>query len=493
MKEAPMNWDVSDTPVEPAQRPSGRKPPPFPVKIKDASGRPVRLPGVTPGKPQIGRQQREAAPRARSATMPMANPDASPVRNAGDTQNPQLDPGERSFDVSVPGVGVYRVPGKDPREASSRLSQWLQDGGDADVGNKFYDAAAMHAVPSPTHTGMTGEASVGGGSLGGFQRPMNVADEDRQMTYEQRLKEEIRKMVREVVRKKEGGGGFVLYGPNKGKKKSPKPAGEFPTRLAAKRAELARFPPKDADQLKKARKRLDKLLKDPKKRQDAERKDLTGRKPVKKVGKAAGARKPRKEAFVQSLSRALTERLFHEDEVPGSAWDERIGSLHPDAVASDKKLANFHKGMEHASFGALGDAHKAMVKALRGMAKVNPGDVAHDPQRKKTFMPVMLDCDGTEIGPVHLYIDGGHVKVEISQDARQQISDMEPDQARDLRGGLMSFQEDHLPKIDRAKKAWDERDAYLDKIHGKLEKHVGGMSGVEAHLARQLLNKQRRR
>ena len=44
-------------------------------------------------------------------------------------------------------------------------------------------------------------------------------------------------------------------------------------------------------------------------------------------------------------------------------------------------------------------------------------------------------------------------------------------------------------KIDQAKKAWDERDSYLDRIHNKLQKHLGNMSGVETHLAKALLGK----
>lgn len=314
------------------------------------------------------------------------------------------------------------------------------------------------------------------------------------MSYGESLKRAITDIVRETVRKKAGGGGYVLYGPNKGKRKKPKAAGEFPTRLAAKRAELARFPPKDPEQLKRARARLDKIAKDPEKRSKAERDDLSGRKKDKRTGPPAHARrKAARESVTRMLARDLQERLFHEDEIPGSPWDERISSLHPDAISSDRRLHALHKGIETASMGSLGDAHKSLAKVLRGMAKVNPGDIAHDQERGKTFMPVMLDCDGTEVGPVHLYVDGGHIKIEISQDARQQISGLEPDCARDLRGGLMSFQEDHLPKIDGAKKAWGARDAYLDKLHGKLEKHASGLSGVEHHLMKQLLAKGSRR
>lgn len=303
------------------------------------------------------------------------------------------------------------------------------------------------------------------------------------------FKEAVRAMVREVVRKKAGGGGYALYAPNKGKKKSPKPVGEFPTRLAAKNAELARFPPKDPEQLKKARSRLDKIKKDPKKRAAAERQDLSGRKRTKKSGAPARDRKKRKESLVRLMAQDLHERLFHEDEIPGSPWDERISSLHPDAISSDRKLHTLHRGMEKASIGALGDAHKGLSKALRGMVKVNPGDVSFDGDRKKTFMPVTLDCDGMEIGPVHLYVDGGHIKIEVSKEAREAIAQLEPDTARDIRGGLMSFEEDHLPRIDGAQKAWAQRDNYLNRLHGRLERHAAGLSGVEHHLMKGLLTK----
>lgn len=412
-------------------------------------------------------KKNEAAPaRARTDTRPLQPQGQAPQPPAGQQQQQAS-----SWDITVPGAGTWRVPGgteQEARQAVAELVNQQRPGMSA-------DPSRFTVVPSPQN-----EMTSGGG-VGGYQAPLSGNPN------EQRLRNAIREMVKEVVRKKAGGGGYQLYSPNKGKKKSPKPVGEFPTRIAAKKAELARFPPKDPEQLKKARKRMDKVMKDPKKRAAAERQDISGHKPPPKKKSA------KKEAFTRLLAAALRERLFRDDEVPGSAWDEKISSLHPDAIASDKKLAGHHKNIERASMGALGDAHKALAKALRGTAKVNPGDIAHDPDRRKTFIPVMLDCDGTEIGPVHLYVDGGHVKIEVSRDAREQIAGMEPPQARDIRGGLMSFEEDHLPKIDQAKKAWDERDAYLDKLHGKLEKHVNGMSGVEAHLAKQLLNKNGRR
>jgi hypothetical protein len=477
--EAPMNWDVSDTPEEPMQSRDPRKAPPIPVRVthvKDASGRPVKPPKFLPGATNAPYTRTRQEARAGTATLAPTGTDQTPPPGSSNSQ------GGRTWMVTVPGLGEYRVEDAGTaEEAKQGLATWFQE--DQEQGQaRYLDPKRFTVRPA-----MAGEG-VGAAAMGG-QAQTASPDE----AYEARLKEAIRAHVREVVRKKAGGGGYVLYGPNKGKKKNPKPAGEFPTRLAAKRAELARFPPKDPEQLKKMRSRLDKLNKDPKKRAAAELKDLTGRKAAKKSGSPAGSRKKKTEAIVRMMVRDIQERLFRDEEVPGSPWDERIDSLHPEALASDKKLAAHHKNMETASIGALGDAHKSLAKALRGMAKVHPGDVAHDPERRKTFMPVNLDVDGDEIGPIHLYVDGGHVKIEMSPDAREAIGKLEPPQARDLRGGLMSFEEDYLPRIDRAKKAWNERDAYLDKMHGKLKKQVGGMSDVESHLARQLLNKNRRR
>lgn len=470
IREAPMAWDHTDSePVSATKRP-GNKPPPIPIKVKDAGGRPPtqrRLPGVHEATPALapGQQPAAAPPPARR------RPD-KPTRQITPQPQQQAVSPSGSWDVAVPGKGTYRVQAANAEEAKNAIVTWFREDQEDPSQAIELDARHIQATPSPKEEG------VGAAAMGA----------QPQTSYESVLRSAITNLVKETVRKKAGGGGYVLYGPNKGKKKKPKPAWEFPTRLAAKRAELARFPPKDPEQLKRARARLDKINKDPEKRAKAEREDLSGRKKGKKSGSPARARKKAaRESLTRMLTRDLQERLFHEDEIPGSPWDERIASLHPDAISSDRKLHKLHKGIETASMGSLGDAHKALTKVLRGMAKVHPGDIANDPERGKTFMPVMLDCDGTEIGPVHLYIDGGHVKVEISQDAREQISGLEPDCARDLRGGLMSFQEDHLPKIDGAKKAWMERDNYLDKLHGRLEAHAGKLSGVEHHLLKQLL------
>lgn len=91
---------------------------------------------------------------------------------------------------------------------------------------------------------------MGAGAVAGFQAPLS--DEEKMSA----VRELVRKRVKEVVRKKPGGGGFVLYSPNKGKKGKPKAVGTFPDRASAKAAELARFPPKDPNKVAKLRKQV---------------------------------------------------------------------------------------------------------------------------------------------------------------------------------------------------------------------------------------------
>jgi len=387
----------------------------------------------------------------------------TPLQAAG-AAPAKTSPGESSWDVYVDGAGVYKVPASDEQSAKDRAAEWLSSGGDPDQAGKKFDPTAFQAV--------RGESAVGGSIGSGPQRPLSAEG----LKLFQSL---VNQRIQEIVRKKEGGGGYNLYSPNKGKKKNPKPVGEFPTRMAAKRAELDRFPPKDPEQLKRARARLDKLAKDPKKQQAAARKEM-------------GA-KAKKEALISKMSSTIAERLFHEDEVPGSPWDERLSGMDMDSLSSDKKLHKLMKKIELASNGALGDGHKTLSKVLRGLAKIGPGETMRDPDRGKMYMPLSLDVDGQEIGPIHLYIDGGNVCVEISQEAREMIGGLDPILAKELRGGLMSFQEDHLPKIDKARGPWSERDSHLDSLHAELEKTVGKMSGVQMHLARPMFAGRRRR
>ena len=431
--------------------------------------------------PTMGNTPRAPAQGAPAPTPVSQSQGQGPGRQRSGTQTQQvtphgMDPNAKQikFRVNVPGVGTYDTEADSPERAKLAIDAHLKSGDDPNVPARQARSMDMNwFTVEPVKEGLSSEG------LAHFRQLVN-------------------QRIQEIVRKKEGGGGYNLFPPNKGKKnKAQKAVGEFPTRLAAKRAELARFPPKDPEQLRRARARLDKLTKDPEKRQAQEREDLTGVKTAKKkksksTSKKAAPKKTTKEQIINRMVGELTERLFKEDEIPGSPWDERISSLDNDSLGSDKKLHKLLKNIEAASQGALGQSHKTLAKVLRGMAKVNAGDVMRDPDRGKMYMPISIDLDGDEIGPIHLYVDGGNVCIEISPEAREMIGGLDPSISKGLRGGLMSFQEDHLPKIDGPRKAWTDRDSYLDGLQGKLEKSVGGMSAVELYLAKQMMNKRRR-
>lgn len=92
---------------------------------------------------------------------------------------------------------------------------------------------------------------------------LNRFDEVAGWVREHVIRETVAKKVKEVVRKKPGGSGYSLYSPNMGKKRPPKEVGSFPTKAGAKRAELARFPPRDPKKLARLRKSVQRMAKKP--------------------------------------------------------------------------------------------------------------------------------------------------------------------------------------------------------------------------------------
>ncbi len=449
MKREARGFDFTDTPD-----PSGKRGGPA-LPTRSRKEHPATMPPKQGPQRQLPGVRNEVSPpppprRQRSNTMPII----PPVPGSGPTSTSK----ETSWDVTVPGSGVYRVPASTADEAKQAVVTWFSEAQDDPSQARQLDVMRLQAVPTPKEEGATG------GALGGQQQ--TPTDDMREALFLAR--ERVDSAVKEIVRKKKGGGGYVLYRPNKGKKKPPKELQTFPDRDAAKEAELNRFPPRDPEQLKRARDKM--------KRKKAKR------------GKTVRAkdRKATREAIVSSLAQGLTEALFREDEVPGSPWDERLSSLSPAAIASDNRLHGLHRSIEKASIGALGDAHKGMGKSLRGIAKTKMGEHGRE-TGGKMYVPVHLDVDGSEVGPIHLYIDGGHVRLELSDEARGHIGKLDPDDGNDLRGALMSFQDDHLPKIDGARRAVADRDEYLDKLEDGLDGQLDGMSGVQLHLAKQLI------
>jgi ribosomal protein S10 len=312
----------------------------------------------------------------------------------------------------------------------------------------------------------------------------------------------IRQKINEVVRKKAGGGGFVLYSPNKGKKKASHPVATFPTKLAAKRAQLARFPPKDPKKLGRLRKEIQRLMKDPKKRAEAERRAAKQR-GTDTGYKAPKVKKPKKESFdrellerailaeavVVGVKRNLTEGLFKE-EAPNSQWDEYLSQISTNVLNNDKGYKRIQNRLQQATEGALGQAMKMVQKALGGQVKVKAkggtqfkDGVAH--------IPFSLALAAAEVGPIYIYVENGVPRIEFSDEAKNALVKVEPEMAKSIRGALASA-EDQLGKVSDVRNATGERDQYLQRIESQVDKMIAGLSPLQVSMLKKLLVKKYR-
>lgn len=318
----------------------------------------------------------------------------------------------------------------------------------------------------------------------GFQAPIDGEDEKTES-----LRAIVKKQLSEMIRKKPGGGGYVLYSPNKGKKKPAKAVGEFPTKVAARKAELARFPPKDEEQLKRLRRDIDKLMKDPKKRIEKDKQAMSPKAHAKRVGspkRSVAKDKKKNETLLQSLTSVLTEALFEQEEDMSSAWDERLASLSPAAVAADKKLQSLQKSIEKSSSSSLEACGKAVQKALKGIAKVTSDGVKKDEQRRKTYLKMTADVKGVSVGPIYVFIEGGRPRLEVSSEAKNAMTRLDPKVAKALRAELVACQEDSFGKVDVASST-AKRDAYLDKLEAGVDAMLADMNALQLTLAKNLL------
>lgn len=527
--ERGMDFDVSDTPQEPS--PVKRKgPPPVPVRRNptQANARHAYNPGMPPERrkdeapvglaPASQADMQARRTRANRPTMPL-------IPAATGARPPQGGAAPGGFEVSTPTGDVFRVDASSPDEAKQLVIDMMADeqartghgGAQIDVNRlkvrpaqstgeamlpdvsrgrvsvqngKLAGANGVHPSRLPTsHSNPyggpkarpmaqsrngspeeLGEGGTCGSSGAGFQMPIGDAAEAAERVY---YKEALHQVFRETVRKLPNGK-YGVYTKNKGKKKAPKKVGEYPDRVAAREAELARGG-KSGDSAKKERDKLNKLKKDPKKLAAAKRKDSS------KKARAT------KESIIGAMVDGLNEALFREDDVPGSTWDERLAGLSPTALASNKKLAGHTRNIGKASASALMDAHKLLAKALKKHGKVHAGEIGTE-TGGKMYMPCMLQHkDGDEHGPMYLYVDGGHVKMEMDDEMNESMDGMDEGEGHKLRGALQAFQEKQLPRIDTARSAVTKRDADLDRMEKEHDEELSGRDGVSLHLLKTLI------
>ena len=198
-------------------------------------------------------------------------------------------------------------------------------------------------------------SEMGTGGIAGFQAPLS--DEDRMVA----VRELVKNKVKEIVRKKAGGGGYALYAPNKGKKGKPKAVGNFPTKLGAKRAELSRFPPKEPGKLQRLRKDVDKLGKDPKKAAEKE----------KAANKTKGTDKGVKKEAVGSTPFAPTTNTA----APNTAKGTSAPGIHKDVMGFMNGLKALPK--EGPTRGKYITSHMSDPTFLGALAKHPQGQQLH--------------------------------------------------------------------------------------------------------------------
>jgi hypothetical protein len=310
------------------------------------------------------------------------------------------------------------------------------------------------------------------------------------MIREQVVRQAVRQKIREVVRKKQGGGGYTLYAPNRGKKHGAKPVATFPTRLAAKRAELARFPPKDPKKLVRLRKEIEKMLKDPKKRAEAEKRAMkqrgTDTPKHHKAGRARGHHFESK-IIAKALSnsvRAMNEGLFKED-AEGSEYDDFVSKISDRALKGDKGFQRVMAKVNEEMANVLGKSLKVVQREVGGSARVKPlGIKKHDDGRQ--YMMFKLETEDASVGPIYIYAEKGVPRIELSDEAKASISKVQPATARAIRAALSATGEE-LENNGSLRAVIQQRDAYLSKMDNDLDKMISNLSPVQFSRVKQLM------
>jgi len=297
--------------------------------------------------------------------------------------------------------------------------------------------------------------------------PSAVADEIRRHV----VREFVRQRMREVVRKKPDGSGFVLYSPNPKKKGRSKPVGTFPTRAMAKRAELSRFPPRDPNRLRRLRRDVERMRKNPraagKREAFAPEMILRGR---------------LSEALVASARSRLLERS---GTAPEAGWDELVSRLSPDALRG--KLGRAQREIEKVTGSVLEDAAAVVRAALRGLAKVKSAPAAEVPSRGEVAVAFQAIMDGVTVGPMWIALRDGVPHIDISPEAKAALGKCDPKRAKEFRAELITAQERRLDDMDDVKRARAARDKLLQKMEDDVDGYVASLEPAQLIVLKRLL------
>lgn len=288
------------------------------------------------------------------------------------------------------------------------------------------------------------------------------------------LKEFVRSKMREIVRKKPGGGGYVLYAPNPKKKGPAKQVATFPTKLGAKRAELARFPPDDPTRLNKLRAQVSKLLKDPKKRKDYER-----------IATKLGRKKESVDNLKETVS--LLVKMTLNEASKSSMWDEQIKKLSSKALHGDKKFQRLQNDVEKKTEQVLHDAYDAINSALRKTAKLKNGGIRKSHDGEDIYLTFGASLGNVMVEPLYIFVKDGIPEVQMSDKAKVALTKAEAKDARIFRAELVMVQEKALDVMDELSKSIEARDKYMDGLSDSVDSFVSKLSALQLSILKRLL------
>jgi len=294
------------------------------------------------------------------------------------------------------------------------------------------------------------------------------------------IREVVSSKVREVVRKKKGADSYILYRPNKGKKGAPKPVGTFPNKLAAKRAELAKFPPPDPAKRARLGREIQRLAHS--KKNPAKGKESGT--PEQFAARRA-REKAKKEEFLRPLvSTLILESLMKEDP---QRWIQFLNKVPKAALTKDQKFVNLQRRIDRKAEKVLEAAFKALSRAVGKTGKLRSHGVRRD-DANRPFISFTAEIGQAEADPFYIRLgDDGRVTVEVTQKAKGDLAKVDPDVAKLFRAELITAQEQVLDGMDDAQEEMGKRDAYLERTESDLDSFVSELSPMGLSLLKQLL------
>lgn len=331
----------------------------------------------------------------------------------------------------------------------------------------------------------------------------------------------VRKKVKEVVRKKKGGG-YALYSPNMGKKKPAKKVGEFPTRGQAKKAEMLRFPPKDIKKRKALKKTVDRLknkregvehesyLEELRDRlaeaaedalDDKEAEKDTATPPEEPEGTSpedAAADLDAAPADDAEMGDAEMDAPVDDPEAepadpvepsvrPATApqeespWEDLLSKLSDVAVKKDPKLRKLVKKVGNATERALEKSVKTLGRLTSG---VKAGKVGKD-RVGRPYITATIELKSGDVGPVFIYVKGETLHVVSDGKVKSSIMKLDPDEAREVKQALKDLP-DRFDSRD-LEKAVALRDKYLEEMELDLDGYLSELDALELSMLKRLV------